>query len=126
MARGPDTEARQASVTPRRKPLLDGGSEVLRARRTVMILRWFKRRREARLKVRAAEEAFRRSYSARKLLQGMSGIFHDAGDSVIVQLCYDWGGIPPRRTWWLVSANGSCRELSFEEANAIHPVPMWR
>lgn len=95
-----------------------------------MILRWLKEHWnkwwDVRLKVRAAEYAFECSYLERKLIRGMSAVFHDTGESLIVQLCHDWGGIPPRRTWWLVSNDGSCRELSFEETNAMQPVPEWR
>lgn len=95
-----------------------------------MILRWLRRRTAAadrtRDAQRVAEDAFVRAYPDRRLIPGMTGLFHDEGSHVVLQLCDDWGGIPPHRSWWQVFPDGACRELSPDEASQIRPLPVWR
>lgn len=95
-----------------------------------MILRWFKRRGAASARERTAcenaQRAFVAAYPDRAVIAGMTRVFHQDEADDVVQICYDWGGIPPRRSWWLVIADGSCRELSHDEVAAIRPVPLWR
>lgn len=92
-------------------------------------MKWIKTRwaehKATKVKVQTAKEAFQRDYPDRKLIPQMSGVFYDTGESMIVQVCYDHGAIPPARTWWLVKGD-SCNELNYEEANAIHSIPKWR
>lgn len=95
-----------------------------------MIFRWFRQRAEAATRARnaqlVAERAFASAYPDRRLISDMTFIFNDDGSDLVVQLCHDWGGIPPHRSWWQVFSDGSCRELSRAEANRIRPLPVWR
>ncbi len=95
-----------------------------------MIFRYLRRRaREAerrRNAERIAERAFVYGYSARPLIAGMTSLFHEDETGVVVRVCDDWGGKPPHRSWWRVQPDGSCRELSLDEAQRIRPLPVWR
>ena len=95
-----------------------------------MVFEWLKQRRAKQRRLAhelgGAEAQFSLSYPSRTLIHAMTSVFHDAGDFVVVQICYDWGGKPPQRSWWLVASDGSCRELSVEDAHQIRPVPVWR
>ena len=94
------------------------------------LLDWLRRervnRRQGSRAAAIAEHAFRARYPSEKLIPGMTHVFHHDEGGVIMQLCHEWGGIPPRRTWWRVAADDSCRELSYEETNAIRAVSAWR
>jgi hypothetical protein len=95
-----------------------------------MVYGWFKQRRAAanrqHTSERIAERAFLDAYPSRTLISRMTGVFHDDGSSVVIQVCDDWGGKPPRRSWWLVSSDGECRELTLAEVSVRRPVPPWR
>lgn len=95
-----------------------------------MLLAWLRQRwRMAKRRsnaARVAERSFRGAYPAKKLVPRMTSSFHDDGTIIVVQLCVEWGGIPPQRSWWLVSAEGTCREITTDEANRFRPVPAWR
>jgi hypothetical protein len=91
---------------------------------------WLRRKRAARARpsnaALLAERAFCDAYPSKRLITNLTTLLHDDGSSIVVQLCEHWGGIPPRRSWWLLHPDGACRELSREEANERRPVPPWR
>jgi hypothetical protein len=95
-----------------------------------MVFAWFKQRRSAannrRASERIAERAFVDAYPARALISKMTSVFLDDGSSVVIQVCDAWGGKPPRRSWWLVSSESECRELTLAEISVRRPVPPWR
>lgn len=86
---------------------------------------WERRRRAAHAK-NVAESAFVAAYPSKRLVHSMTAVFHEDADTFVLQLCEDWGGIPPRRSWWLLTSDGTCRELSWEEAGRFKPIPAWR
>jgi len=95
-----------------------------------MLFSWFKgraataeRNRKARL---LAERAFADAYPSRRLIPGMTSVFHEDAAGQVLQLCYDWGGIPPHRSWWRVFPDDSCCELTLDEASQLRPLPIWR
>ena len=96
----------------------------------VAILEWLRKRVEASAWQRSArdiaERAFVARYPNRRLISRMVSVFHEDEAGLVVQICYEWGGIPPHRSWWRVLADGSCCELTSDEANEIRPVPIWR
>ncbi len=83
--------------------------------------RWTRRRR-ARAAIRVALSACRQAHPERELWPGGS-IFHEEAEFTVVQVGYESGGMPPYRSWWRVAKSGDCRELTYEEANTIRPVP---
>ena len=95
-----------------------------------MIFRWLRRRAAAPTREqnaqRIAERAFASAYPDRRLVNMMTGIFNHDARGLVVQLCHDWGGIPPHRSWWRVSPDGTCSELSLDEASELRPIPTLR
>lgn len=73
-----------------------------------------------------AEGAFGMAYPSKTLVRSMTSELHASADGLVLQLCDDWGGIPPRRSFWLVRTDGTCRELSWDEAQRLKPLPPWR
>jgi hypothetical protein len=82
-----------------------------------------RRFRQARI---VAEKAFAAAYRSRTLIPSMTSAYASDRESLVLQPCDDWGGIPPSRSWWLVSGDGACRELSPDEAGTYKPLPTWR
>jgi hypothetical protein len=98
-----------------------GGLMVIAALRRA----WTDRRRFANARV-VAESAFATAYPSKKLIRSMTSSFFADADCLVLQLCDDWGGIPPRRSFWLVTTGGVCRELTLDEAQLLKPLPAWR
>jgi hypothetical protein len=95
-----------------------------------MLLRWLRKHRAEARRIsdarKVAERAFLRARPGQVLIRNMTSIFFDDGTSLIMQICDDWGGIPPNRSWWRVCADGSCGELTSREVSEIRPLPIWR
>lgn len=100
--------------------------------RSVIMLTWLTKKlrehREDRQLIEIARNAFRVKYSVRaKYLAGWNlKPERLATGDVIVTLCYDGGGKPPRRTWWRIEADHwSAEELEYDEAARLIQIPNW-
>lgn len=94
------------------------------------MFRWLARRRAERAEtdrlMRAALAAFSGAYPDKRVIGDMARVHHRGAGFTVIQVCYMWEAIPPKRTWWLVTPSLECRELSYDEANTLAPVPAWR
>lgn len=98
-------------------------------------LDWLRRRRQsrdaARVKGAAAEQAvsrardaFARAYPGRQVLADW--LYVDAVEDGYIVTLLSPIEIPPRRSWWQVSASGAVNEVSYDEAAGRIAMPVWR
>lgn len=73
-----------------------------------------------------AQRTFRAAYPERTLIVDMCTPHHMDEAMCVVQLCEEGPTIPPRRSFWLVSREGDCCELSIEDASRLRPLAAWR
>ena len=91
------------------------------------IRRRFLQWREARRVEQLARAAFTRAYPTRKLMWSTPPQTSGLDRSQITMVCWDSGGIPPRRTWWrLAEGANEVAELAETEAEAHVELPLWR
>jgi hypothetical protein len=88
---------------------------------------WRESGRERRQAESLARNSFVLAYPERNISWVCKPERSTLDDSWIVVICWDWGGVPPNRTWWRVHVRSQqAVELSGDDAGRHIVIQPWR